>query len=253
MDNLNEFEPAFFLRSPGAFEIRVRGDDVRFVERYPKSDVVSEFLRDFFSVTCEVCREFSVRDAALFREPQRKRPMPQGDERRDTPFFERVQHVAVVFDGCLVEDAFFRFDARPLDRESVGVVIEGSGDIEILFESVVMVAGDSGNVVPRILRLRLESLPLGNMRELCGRFFRETIGVVSLPYRPIVRVSALDLMRSRRRAPKESFRECFVLVHISSIKDGSFSDHSTPMLSKIMSTNIDKKSLAFFWRYDMFE
>src|SRR3990167_1831116 len=99
--------------------------------------------------------------------------MPKRHHWLYSPVAQCVYQPFVMLYFFLVELPFFGFNARPLDRKAMDVMIQFFSNIKILLVAVVTVAGLAGN---KIGKARL------------------------LPLRPVVMIASLDLM-SRCSAP----------------------------------------------------
>ena len=82
----------------------------------------------------------------------------------------------VVFHLPLVKTAFLRFNSRPLDREPMGILVQGFEKVEIVLKAPVVITSGPGFG-------RRERLPIG------------------------VAIAALDLVGGSCRAPKKPFRK----------------------------------------------
>ena len=89
------------------------------------------------------------------------------------------EHAPVVVELRVREEALLRLDARPLDREAVGVEAEARHERDVVLVAVVVIAGVAGR--------------LGEHRRL---------HVLEHP-EVAVDVVALDLVRGRRDAPEK--------------------------------------------------
>jgi hypothetical protein len=107
----------------------------------------------------------------------------QRDDRLDAVCPAAGDDLAVVLDLIFVEAAFFRFDARPLDGESIGVQSGLGQELNVLFIAMIVVAGCSAG--------------------LCKAGMGEQL------LRPLVAVNiaAFHLMGGSRRTDEKSFGE----------------------------------------------
>src|SRR5205823_2649209 len=109
--------------------------------------------------------------------------MVQSHDRRDAELVAGLQHVAVMRQYGLREEALLRLDPRPLDGEAIGVEAQLAQELYILAVEPIVVAG------------------------VAARLYEPATGRM-LHYPEIaVDVVALDLMRRGRRAPQETIRK----------------------------------------------
>src|SRR2546426_3157274 len=78
--------------------------------------------------------------------PDRAREVVKGDHRFNALLAQLTQDVAVVTDLTRIELTLRRLDARPLDRQSVGVLLQLAQQSEIVLVSVVVIVCDLGGV-----------------------------------------------------------------------------------------------------------
>ena len=121
--------------------------------------------------------------------------MKQRDKRFYAALVECAKYCPIVFDLTLIPLTLCWFYTRPLKGESVRVVVEGLGDVEVFAESIVMITANSRDVVLRISCFGFEFFPVGIPREIClgitGAFFRCFL----FPFVPIIVGVTLYLMR----------------------------------------------------------
>ena len=72
--------------------------------------------------------------------------MVKGDDRRDAVLVAGRQHPAVMFEFGVGELALLRLDARPFDREAIGVEAERRQQGNIGRVAMIMVAGIPGRL-----------------------------------------------------------------------------------------------------------
>ena len=88
------------------------------------ADQIAEVLRGALAVAHEAIRRGRVLPAADGGEPARRREVLERDQRRQAVLVAAGEHAAVVIERGDRERALLRLDARPLDREAVGVEAE---------------------------------------------------------------------------------------------------------------------------------
>jgi hypothetical protein len=162
---------------PGADHHAEQRRNGRLVERDPPRDQVAEVLGDNVGVAREALHHGRVRPAAGLAQPQRVAEVMQRHDRRDAGRGQRFEDRPVVRQSRLVEAARRRLDARPLDREAIGVQLEPLEQRQILAPAS-----------PRIARIAR------HMGDQAGLFRLPPVGVAVL---------ALRLMGGRRGAPQE--------------------------------------------------
>ena len=110
-----------------AGEIAVVGDDERFVQRHPVGDPVAEPRRDHVGVVGECFGGCSDGPPALVLERLREVPVVQRREGPNAGREQRVDQAVVEVETTRVDlPPALRHDARPGDREPIGVEVEAS-------------------------------------------------------------------------------------------------------------------------------
>lgn len=161
------FQKTFFLRWPHRLEIGMSRDDIGLIDRDPEFYLVSKCGYHFLGVAREVFGEARREYATFLGEPERECPVPQGDEGFDVSCSEGADDILIVCDFLLIPCFFCGFDTRPLDRETVGGVMETLCDIEVFFVAVVVIDGDAGNIVFGTGRFSAKLFrPMWEVREL---------------------------------------------------------------------------------------
>src|SRR5438874_2572677 len=90
--------------------------------------------------TVNCAGRFAVCPSTLAREPQRACEVMQRDHRLDPLLSQLTEYVAVVPDLPRIELALRGFDARPLDRQAVCVLVQLAQELEVLAVAVIVVA-----------------------------------------------------------------------------------------------------------------
>ena len=137
----------------------VRGIDVRLVDGAPQSDQVPKLIDNSMHKRHECVRRAGGRPPALAGEPQRAREMVQRDHGLHALLAQLAQDVAVMPDLARVELARGRLDARPLERQPMGVLLHLAKEREILAVPVVVIAGDRRGIAVRDSARLLFELP----------------------------------------------------------------------------------------------
>jgi hypothetical protein len=133
------------------------GGAPRLVEGRPGRDAIAEGLADHGRVLGEAVRRVAVRPAAGILERLRQVPVVQGGDGRDPASEESVNELRVEVDAGLVDRAGSGGDdARPGDREAVGLQAEALHQVEVRLEQVIVavrhVAGRAVADQPRRVR-----------------------------------------------------------------------------------------------------
>lgn len=203
--NTVRHEVAFFLGWPLTGGVGT-GDDRRgLIEWDPERDQVIQSGGDKMGVAFEVDGEFFGSDAAFVPEPEWHGPVPECDEGLHLTLTQCQKDITIVVQRLLVELAFDRFDAGPLNREAMSVVVERLGQVEILGVAFVVFAGTTGDVILGIFRFGTQALPVFDVAEFAVSFFGEAFSVFFLPFRPVIVHVAFDLVSGRGSAPQEAF------------------------------------------------
>jgi hypothetical protein len=114
----------------------------------------------------------------------------QGEHRHDVPLPQALDESSVEVEALPVGGAApLGLNPRPGDGEAVGSYAQARQEVEILFEAVVVVAGDIAGVAVQNVA--------GSMRE----------GIPDRGPAPILVNRAFDLVGSGRGAPQETFRK----------------------------------------------
>ncbi len=196
---------AFFLGRPLAGGVGAGDDGRRFVEGDPELHLVVQFIDDMPGIALEACRKLFGGDAALVAKPERQRPVPESDEWFHATLMERRENLAIVSDGRLVKLPFHWFDTRPFDGKTMSVVVERPSDVEILAETVIVIAGDARDIVLWIFGFGAETFPVFDMAEFRMRLFSQAVGVFFFPFGPVIGGVALDLVGRGGSTPEEAF------------------------------------------------
>lgn len=157
--------------------------DIRFVDRAGLADQVAEGASGAFAIAREAVDRFRIFPAAIAREPQRCREMMEGDDRKDPERMALRNHAAIMIERSLRMETFFRFDARPLDRETVGAETETFEQREVMAVPMIVIA------------------------RIAGRFRKKAVGRHLHQPQVARRIAAFHLMRGRCGAPEEVFRK----------------------------------------------
>ena len=196
-----------FLWRPSSGEVGMGGLDIGLIECDPETHVHAERLGDGFRIALEVFRETGCQNAAFLCEPERKSPMPEGDEGLHASSTESEDDLTVVLDGRFVEFTFARLDAGPFDGEAVGIVSERGCEVEVGFVAGVVFAGGAGDIVVRVGGFGSEGVPTRIPAESLFRLTSKTVSIGFFPLAPVIVIVAFDLMRGGGGAPEEIFRE----------------------------------------------
>ena len=139
---------------------QMRGD-LRLVVGDPQTDAIAEAARHLLGKVREIARRIARRPAAAGLQPLRQVPVVQGRQRGDGMLQQRVgQGVVEVESGAVDRAATTRIDARPGDREAVGVQAEARHQRHVLAVAVVVVAGvRGGGAVRHPPRTAREAVP----------------------------------------------------------------------------------------------
>src|SRR5204862_8197776 len=132
----------------------------------------------------------------------------QGEQRLHAAVTQGLQHIEIVRQGSGRELTGRRLDARPLNRKSMGILVQGSEQIKDADKSFVMFAGPVGTITIFYMPGYL------------------------LPGPPVIGIVApFDLVRRGRRSPKKFFRELSV-------------GHADccPMIARTMATTISTRT-----------
>ena len=117
------------------------------VQGRPDGDAVAEPLADDARVVGERLGRVPVRPAALVFEGLRQVPVVQRRDGPDAAVDESVDEALVEREPRLVGGAApGRLDARPRDREAVGLEAEVGHEVEVGLPAVVVVVGDVAGV-----------------------------------------------------------------------------------------------------------
>jgi len=169
--------------------------DVGLVDGAPHPHQVTELVHDLAHEGQEGVHGAGSGPAAPRGKPERAAEVVEGDHRGHALLAHLSQDVAVVADLAGVELALRGLDARPFDRQPVGVVAQFAEEREVLPVAVVVVVRDAGDIAVRDpARLALEGPPVA-------------VGVV-----------ALDLVSRCRRRPQEPRRKSAAVVHLGDDK-----------------------------------
>ena len=142
--------------------------------------MISQHRHRPFHKTREQRGRIISRPAATISEPQRNGEVQEGDHRFDTAQPQAAEHLAVALKGGLIPTPRFRFDAAPLDGQTVRILSEGCGAVEVFLRVGPPATGRSGAIA---------------VEDATGLLF---------PRPPVVvDVVAFDLMRARRGPPAE--------------------------------------------------
>jgi len=175
-------------RRPVALEPSMARVRVRFVQSRPPVDVRGKGGSHVPRVPFErLWSRLTMPHGASRAEPHGIGEVPQHDHRLHPALANATQDVDVVRERFGVEAARFRFDARPLDRDAVGVHPELRGKVEVL-----------GPTVPRVAR-----------RAAC--LLRTTGLLEGVPVR--ADVAAFGLVGGGRNPPQEAVGEDQVRRH----------------------------------------
>src|ERR1700688_4971330 len=82
-----------------------------------------------------------LRPAAVAREPQGRGKMMKGDDGRDADGAACGDHAPVMVESRAGKKAFFRFDARPFDRKSIGAESQSFEQSQIVGIEMIVIAG----------------------------------------------------------------------------------------------------------------
>ena len=136
-----------------------------------------------FDMPFEVIKIFSLAEAAIRFKPLRMGEVPQGDTGEYPRCLEPFQKVDIAGECRRITAPFFRFDAAPLDTETVRLMTESFEQFNILFVKFPAVARFAG-------------------------WFKIRIGIGKLLMIPLaVDIIALDLVPGSGTAPDKIFRE----------------------------------------------
>ena len=129
-----------------ARHVSLLGVDVWLVDRAPEADQVAELVGHLANERQERLHRARLGPASLPGEPDRAREVVQREHRLHALLAQLTQHVAVVAHLAAVELARGRLHAGPLDRKSVGVLVQLAQQPEVLAVEPVVVAGKAGAV-----------------------------------------------------------------------------------------------------------
>ena len=117
-------------------------DDPRLVVRGDRGRAVAEAARDLGGVVHEPADGIAIHPAAAFLQRLGQVPVVQRQVRLDAPLEQPVDEPVVEVEALLVPLARAeRLDARPRDREPVGIRAEARDQPDVLADAVVVIAG----------------------------------------------------------------------------------------------------------------
>ena len=142
MRHLHGGLPAPQTRREDARLVAQDRDHPRLIVRGNRNDAIAEPTPDLGRVFGEAQRRVAAHPAALFLQGLRQVPVVEGQVRRDAPLEQCVDQAVVEREPLLVPCPLAaRLDARPGDRETVGMDPETRDQRDVLVDPVVVVAG----------------------------------------------------------------------------------------------------------------
>ena len=164
-----------------ALQIAVHDKAARLIYRHPPLDTIRQRVYQDFGIVPEQRYDPFRKPTALFINPHRHIPMEYRYHGLHAVFQQRIDQIGIELQSFFVDLAFFRHDARPTDRKTVGFESYLFHQRHVLAEAVIMITGGmTGLAVPDL-------------------FFR---GDIPDRRRPAVLVPcAFDLRRRGRSAP----------------------------------------------------
>src|SRR5919201_4927069 len=137
---------ARLARRPLAANVTLIRDHRRLVQRDPESGQVTELIRDALCVDGKAFSRFGGFPAAGVRVPRRIREVMDRDHRLHAALAQRPQDVGIMPDRTCRKLIPRGLDPAPLERESMGVLMQASQQIEIARVTLVLIAGWVGPV-----------------------------------------------------------------------------------------------------------
>src|SRR5829696_1150221 len=166
------------------------GRDPGFVQGDPEPDTIREGLVDDARVLCKAIARVPVGPAAHILQRLRQVPVVEREHRFDRALPQAVDEPAVEVEASLVGvTAPFGLDAGPGHREAIGMYPELGHQVEVFFQTVVLVAGD-------VARVAVNHLAWSMAKRVPDRR-----AAAVFVYR------TFDLVGRRGRAPQEVLRE----------------------------------------------
>src|SRR5215217_6398586 len=175
------------------------GRDPGFVQRDPERDRVRERLVDYASVLGEPLARLPYGPPATVLERLRQVPVVEGEHRLYGALPKSVYEPTVVVQSLLVRRATtVGLNPRPGDGETVSLQPEARHEVEVIFDAVILVAGDVSCVAAVDLAWGMgERVPDGGTASILVH-------------------GTLDLVRGRRRPPQEVIGK----IHLVSFSSG---------------------------------
>ena len=143
------------LQRQRADEILVRAE-VGLVDRACDADQIAEMCGGALAVSREQFGGLLVFPSAVARDPSRRGEVMKGHDRRDLVLVTACEHAAVMVERGARELAGFGLDARPFDREAVGVEAESREHRDVVGVAMVLIAGVARRLDERRPRRVLE-------------------------------------------------------------------------------------------------
>ena len=128
-------------RGPSLTRITHEGLDVRFIYRYIIRHQVAQIPHDQSDIPKEIFRIGRIFESPFPRKPHGDGEMQKSQAGTNSLFLHVQDFFAVMLQHIRTKDPFLRFDAGPLNAESVSLKTHGSHDVNIFLPPHIVVTG----------------------------------------------------------------------------------------------------------------